>query len=75
MHAIERRLDVERARLFDELGEAIERLELGRHRVQERRSEYVHSLDVCKTKLVVLLSVYTGNMRENRECRGKVGIP
>ena len=58
MDSLQRGLNIRRAYLLDELGEAVEGLELGRHSVQERSSEYVHALHVREPELIVLLSVW-----------------
>ena len=57
MNALECWLNVEWTRLFDELGETVESLELRGHCVQERRGKYVHALYVREPKLIALLSV------------------
>lgn len=41
-------LDVCRAALFDECAEALERLDLGRHHVQEWRRKDIHALHVAE---------------------------
>jgi hypothetical protein len=58
MYTFQAWLDVRRTRLFDELREAKESLKFGWHCVQERRSKYIHALDVCKIQLVGFLSIW-----------------
>jgi len=48
MNANQGRLNIERATLFDEFGKCIKCLDFGWHNIQERRSEYIHALNVTE---------------------------
>lgn len=60
VNAFKGRLNVERTRFLNEFREAKERLQLGRHRIQERRRKDIHALHIGESKLMGFLTIYSG---------------